>query len=185
MMASLLNLFTPDNLVYADRARGVRATSVYDDPAHLFEVVEPGLRVHAAFESYEGNSFLCEHPDGAGWSCIDVAAPCDFRGQSYRLKSLGWVGMRDALFEAWLRRPAPKPLVALFEQEAAGVSASDLSTTADEEDANLLMLLRVGGTDGEALRTLIALGRFPDFDLRDVAPGVLTGEIENLTLRHP
>lgn len=186
-MSSLLSKFTPENLAFAERARTIRGDLVRDDPARLFEAVEPGLRVYAAFESYEANAFLCLHPDGAGWSIIEVDADYDHNGRPQGLYNFGGERLKSHLFEAWLSRPAPQPLTALFGQFVDGLVADDLERNPGPETAPVVMMLRIEGREGDALRTMAALGTWPHFDLAEVDPMTLRdamSEAHGITIRY-
>lgn len=180
-MPRLLSMLTRENVTYAERARTLRATTLQYDQHRMFEVLEPGLRVRGTFVSYEGNLFLCEHPDEVGWSILTVEPPMDYRGVPQSMSYLGTEKRRDLLFEAWLERPTPQPLPVLFDESAKAVAAERFS--ADRlpiEHVPVLMMLRATGAGGDALRALYALGRWPD--VAEFADGndLLTEDIEGL-----
>lgn len=177
-MSRLLPLLTTENVAYAERARTVRSTALQYAQHTLFEVMEPGLRVRALYESYEDNLFLCEHPNTAGWSVLSVAAPMDYRGVPQSMSYLGTETRRDVLFRAWLDRPSPEPPVAAFEKAIAEFAGEQFRSydRPPLEVVPALMMLRAGGPAGDALRTMHALGRWPavaafagDHDLLAVA----------------
>lgn len=180
-MPRLLNLLTRENVTYAERARTLRPTTLQYDQHRMFEVLEPGLRVRATFESYEGNLFLCEHPAEGGWSLLTVEPPMDYRGVPQSMSYLGTEKRRDLLFEAWLDRPAPQPLAVLFDDAVKAVVAERFN--ADRlpiEHVPVLMMLRATGPDGDALRALHALGRWPDVVEFADGNNLLADDIEGL-----
>lgn len=184
-MARLLNLLTVENVAYAERARTLTSTVLQYQPQRIFEVMEPGLRARATYQpAYGDNLFLCEHPGEAGWSIITVDAPIDYRGVPQSMSFLATEKRRDLLFEAWLEhRTAPQPLAVLFD-DAARVVAGERFRTFEmvvDEAVPVLLMLRAVGADGDALRALYALGRWPE--VADFADGedLLRVEVDGLS----
>ena len=161
-MTRLLDVLTAENMTYAERARTVTSTTLRYDPHLMFEALEPGLRVHSTFSDYDENYFLLEHPNQSGWSFLTVHAPHDSRGVLHLLSYLGPESLRNHLFEAWIaHHETPQPLSVLF--EAVVPDAVDCNLDEDSPSgARVLMLLRAAGAEGDALRTLYALGRWKD-----------------------